>query len=223
MKEIEIVFLGGGTAFFEVYEIIRRVNLIEKKYKVVAILDDNIELHGKFLNGVLIAGDLEKVIEYPSAKFIFGIGSLKTRLIRKKIMSKLNLELTRFETIIHPQTNIDPTAIIHPGCIIHPGVCIGNDATIEPFVVIAVNSAIGPNSHIKSFAMITSLVVILSNAIIGKSVFVGSCSCITESVEVGDGTMIGVGSVISRNLPSGTFFLGNPARMINKFEIPQDL
>lgn len=222
MKEIEIVFLGGGTAFYEVYEIICRVNLIQKKYKIIAILDDNVELHGRQLNGILIAGKLEKVIEYPNAKFVFGIGSMKTRLIRNTIMSKLCIELSRFESIIHPQTYIDSSAIIHPGCIIHPGVSIGNDVIIDPFVVIAVNSAIGPYTHIKSFAMITSLVVILSNTKIGKSVFVGSCSCVTEGIEVGNGAMIGAGTIISRNIPEGTFFLGNPARMINKFEIPKD-
>ena len=223
MKEIEIVFLGGGTAFYEVFEIIRRINIVEKKYKIISILDDNIELHGKQLNGILIAGNLEKAKEYPNAKFVFGIGSMKTRLIRKKIMAKLGIELSRFESIIHPQTYIDSSAKIQPGCIIHPGVCIGNDVVVEHFVVIAVNSAIGPYSYISSFAMITSLVVILSNAKIGKSVFVGASSCITEGVEVGDGAMIGAGTIISRNVPNGTFFLGNPARMINKFEIPKDL
>jgi acetyltransferase-like isoleucine patch superfamily enzyme len=71
--------------------------------------------------------------------------------------------------------------------------------------------------------MITSLVVVLSNAKIGMAAFIGSCSCITENVSIGKGVMIGAGTIISRDIPDGAFFLGNPARMINKIELPTDL
>ena len=222
MNIIEIVFLGGGTSFYEVFEIIRRVNLVEHKYKIIAILDDNPELHGKYLNGILIEGPLSNVDKFPNAKFIFGIGSMKTRLVRNQIFKKLNLDLSRFETVIHPQANIDLSAKISPGCIIHPGACIGNDVIIDPFVIIAVNTAIGPYTKINSFAMITSLVVVLSNAKIGMAAFIGSCSCITENVSIGKGVMIGAGTIISRDIPDGSFFLGNPARMINKIELQND-
>jgi acetyltransferase EpsM len=223
MKEIEIVFLGASTAFFEISEIIRQINKIKPTYKIIAILDDNVELHGKIMNNVMVSGYLSEVDNYQNAQFIFGIGSMKTRLIRHKIFSKLNLTTDRFATIIHPSAVIDQSAKIGYGCIIHPGVCIGNDVTIHNFVVIAVNSAIGPYACIKDYAMITSLSVVLSNATVGKSSFVGSCSCITEGIEIGAGSMVGAGTIVSRNLDNGVFVLGNPMRQINKVEIDKEL
>jgi len=223
MKEIEIVFLGASTAFFEISEIIRQINKIKPTYKIIAILDDNVELHGKIMNNVMVSGYLSEVDNYKNAQFIFGIGSMKTRLIRHKIFSKLNLTTDRFATIIHPSAVIDQSAKIGYGCIIHPGVCIGNDVTIHNFVVIAVNSAIGPYACIKDYAMITSLSVVLSNATVGKSSFVGSCSCITEGIEIGAGSMVGAGTIVSRNLDNGVFVLGNPMRQINKVEIDKEL
>ena len=223
MKEIEIVFLGASTAFFEISEIIRQINKIKHTYKIITILDDNDDLHGKIMNNVMVSGGLSDVHKYQNCQFIFGIGSMKTRLIRHIIFNKLNLAPDRFATIIHPSAVVDQSAKIGHGCIIHPGVCIGNDVTIHNFVVIAVNSAIGPFACIKDYAMITSLSVVLSNAIVGRSSFVGSCSCITEGVEIGAGTMVGAGTIVSRNLDNGVFVLGNPMRQINKVEIDKEL
>ena len=214
----EIVFISASTGFYEAIAIIDAMNAVELRYKVIAILDDNPETHGKIMRGVTVVGALDLAKNYTDAYFIFGIGSMKTRLIREQILKKLDIDTSRFISIIHPTAVIDSSAKIGNGCIIHPGACIGNDVVIEPFVTIAVNSAIAPYVHINSFSMITSLVVILSYAKIGKSVFIASCSCITENVEIGNGSMIGAGTVVSRNIDKGSFFLGNPGRLISKIE-----
>jgi acetyltransferase-like isoleucine patch superfamily enzyme len=169
MSEVRnLVFLGASTAFYEVSEIINAINRKSKTYKIIAILDDNVETHGTTLGGVNVEGSLSISSKYKDAYFVFGIGSLKTRLIRQEILNRTNIEESRFVSIIHPTAVIDPSANIGNGCIIHPGVCIGNDAKIESFSIIAVNTAIGPYAHIGKFAMITSLVAILSNTKIGK-------------------------------------------------------
>lgn len=223
MSEVKkIVFLGASTAFYEVSEIIHIINLKEKTYEIIAILDDNIEMHGKLMRGVKVEGPLSLASNYTDAYFVFGIGSMKTRLIRQEILNKINIEEPRFISIIHPTAVIDSSAQLGYGCIIHPGVCIGNDVIIDSFAIIAVNTAIGPYAYIGKFAMITSLVAVLSRVKIGKSVFISSCSCITENVEIGNGSMIGAGTIVSRNIDKGCFFLGNPGRLISRIELPED-
>lgn len=223
MTELKkIVFLGASTAFYEVSEIIHIINLKQKTYEIIAILDDNIEMNGKLMRGVKVEGALSLASNYTDAYFVFGIGSMKTRLIRQEILNKINIEESRFISIIHPTAVIDSSAQLGYGCIIHPGVCIGNNVIIDSFAIIAVNTAIGPYAYIGKFAMITSLVAVLSSVKIGKSVFIGSCSCITENIEIGNGSMIGAGTVVSRNLDKGCFFLGNPGRLISRIELPED-
>jgi sugar O-acyltransferase (sialic acid O-acetyltransferase NeuD family) len=218
-----IVFLGASTAFLEVNEIIESINKVRKTYEVIAILDDNPELHGQIIKGVKVEGPLSKAKSYVETFFVFGIGSMKTRLIRQEIISNLGIDISNFVSIIHPSAIIDKSAKIGYGCIIHPGVCVGNDVFIDSFAIIAVNSAIGPYAHIGAYSMITSLVAILTGSKIGKAVFVGACSCVTENIEIGNGSMIGVGTVVSRNIDQGVFFLGNPGRVLNKVELPSTL
>lgn len=215
----KVVFLGASTSFHEVSEIIAAINKVKPTFEIITILDDNISMHGKSLRGINVSGPLSDVHKYEDCYFVFGIGSMKTRLLRHAIFTKLNLSIDRFPPIIHPSAVIDHTAKVGFGCIIHPGVVIGNDAVLDNFVIVAVNSAIGPYAQIKEYAMITSLSLILSSAIIGKSTFMGSCSCVTEGVNVGNGAMIGVGTIVTRNIDDGVFVLGNPMRQISKTDI----
>lgn len=219
----DLVFLGASTAFFELLAIVKALNRLEERYRVVALLDDDRTTHGREMLGVRVAGGLELVQNYPEAQFIFGIGSLKTQLIRHTIINRLGLNLSRFEALVHPSTIIDESADIGPGCIVHPGVVIGHSATLKPFSIVAVNSAIGPYATLEPFAMVTSLVAVLSSARIGGSTFVGSCSCVTEGVTVGRGSRVGAGTVVSRNVGDGCFILGNPGRVISRADVPEDM
>lgn len=214
-----LVFLGASTAFYEVDEIVFAINKVKPTFKFIGILDDNPAVQGTNMRGIPVLGTLSDAHKFPDAKFIFGIGSLKTRLIREQILNKTGLKADDFVSVIHPSAVIDRTAKIAPGCIIHPGVCVGNDAVIESFSIIAVNSAVAPYVKIGAFSMITSLVVVLTGAEVGKMTFIGSHSLITENVKVGDYAMVGVGTIVSRNIDNGLFVLGNPMRVISKTEI----
>jgi UDP-3-O-[3-hydroxymyristoyl] glucosamine N-acyltransferase len=171
------------------------------------------------MRGIPVLGPLKQALTFKEVKFVFGIGSMKTRFIREKIIKDIGLQPDDFVTIIHPLANIDRTATIGPGCILHAGVCIGNDAIVEGFNVIAVNSAIAPYVRIETFAMITSLVVILTGAQIGKMSFIGAHCCVTENVKIGQFVMVGVGSIVTRNVEDGLFVLGNPLRSISKTDV----
>ncbi len=141
---IELVFLGASTAFYEVYEIVYAINKQNPTYKFIGILDDNPAAQGTKMREIPVVGVLSDCRKFSNAKFVFGIGSMKTRLIREEILGKTGLNPEDFVSIIHPSAVIDRTATVGPGCIVHSGVCIGNDVVIEPFAIIAVNSAIGP-------------------------------------------------------------------------------
>ena len=211
----ELIIIGGSTGFYEISGIIADINAVKPKYRVIGILDDDPSLHNKVQSGVPVLGGISKARELKNnARFIFGIGSLKTRLIRHEILAKTGLPYDCFETIIHPHTSIDTTAILGPGCIIHHGVAIGNHAVLKGFNVIAVNSALGPFSFMDEHAMITSLCLVLTHAKIGRNVFVGAGTCVTENITIEKGCFVGIGSIVTRNLAEGTFGMGNPFRVL---------
>ena len=49
---------------------------------------------------------------------------------------------------------------------------------------------------------------------VGKNCFIGGCSLILPGVQIGDGCVVGAGSVVTRSVPSGSIVAGNPARIL---------
>ena len=54
---------------------------------------------------------------------------------------------------------------------------------------------------------------------IGKNVWIGSDCTILPGVEIGDGAVIGAGSVVTKNVPANSIAVGSPARVIKQIEI----
>lgn len=51
---------------------------------------------------------------------------------------------------------------------------------------------------------------------IGNDVWIGGNSVVLPGVTIGDGTVIGAGSVVTKDIPSGVIAAGNPCRVIRK-------
>lgn len=52
--------------------------------------------------------------------------------------------------------------------------------------------------------------------VIGHDVAIGSNVTILGGVTIGDGSLIGAGSVVTKNIPPGEIWVGNPARFFKK-------
>jgi len=49
---------------------------------------------------------------------------------------------------------------------------------------------------------------------IGENVWIGGCAIILAGITIGDGAIIGAGSVVTKDVPENTTVVGNPARPI---------
>ena len=123
---------------------------------------------------------------------------------------------------------------IRDGSVIEDDVVIGHGVTVE------LNARIGRGTHIAPKCNVTSDIivgrynfwgshVITSNdkemcymrakfksnpPKIGPYVRIGSRSIIGAGLVIGDNAMIGMGSVVTKNIPSGELWFGNPAKYI---------
>lgn len=99
----------------------------------------------------------------------------------------------------------------------------------EACVTIGDDCFIGPNVNIYTACHSTDPVERNSRrewalpVTIGNNVWIGGAVTILPGVTIGDNVTIGAGSVVSRDIPSGTIAVGNPCRVIKgSHSCPED-
>ena len=151
--------------------------------------------------------------------------------------------------MIHPladcQAHIPESTRVWQFCVILPKAQIGENCNICSHCMIENNVRIGNNVTIKNGVQIWDGVTIEDNVQVGANVTFtndryprakntdwklektvikrgasigGGCS-IGCGITIGENAMIGMGSVVTHDVPTGELWYGNPARFIRKIEI----
>jgi acetyltransferase-like isoleucine patch superfamily enzyme len=127
-------------------------------------------------------------------------------------------------------------------CVVFPDCTIGQHCNICGNVLIENKVIIGDNVTVKSGVQLWDGVELEDNVFVGpnvsftndryprsrnsdyqmlqtkvcKGASIGANSTICPGVTIGEGALIGAGSVVTKDVPAGELWLGNPARFIKK-------
>lgn len=107
---------------------------------------------------------------------------------------------------------VENKVIIGNRCTIKSGVQLWDGIELEDEVFIGANVSFTndkyPHSHCKEWSLLKTKVC--------KGATIGAGSTILPGLTIGEGAMIGAGSVVTKNVPAGELWVGNPARCISK-------
>ena len=103
---------------------------------------------------------------------------------------------------------------INRGCIINAGgdVSVSDDVLIGPEVIIYSQNHIYKNLEKK----ISEQGYLMSSVLISDNVWIGARSIILPGVKIGSNSIIGAGSVVTKDVPSNCVYAGNPAKLIKQ-------
>jgi acetyltransferase-like isoleucine patch superfamily enzyme len=93
---------------------------------------------------------------------------------------------------------------------------IGNNVMIGSGSLIMDNDAHNIHPEMRSLPMTESAV---SPVIIKNNVFIGARSIILKGVTIGEGAVVGAGSVVTKDVPPYSIVGGNPAKIISSFNV----
>lgn len=115
-----------------------------------------------------------------------------------------------FYTEFGKNTKIGKNVFINSCCRFQDngGIEIGDKTMIGPNVsIVTVNHDINPETRINATPKPVK---------IGKNVWIGADCTILPGVTIGDNSIIGAGSVVTKNVPNNVIVAGNPAKVIKE-------
>lgn len=105
---------------------------------------------------------------------------------------------------------------------------IGEGALLSPFTTLTSNIRIGRHFHLNIYSYVEHDCVIgdfvtfapavrcNGNVTIGDGAYIGSNAVIRQGISIGAGATIGMGAVVTKDVPAGETWVGNPARLLTR-------
>ena len=126
--------------------------------------------------------------------------------------------------VVLPQATIGENCNICSHCFIENEVNIGNNVTVKSGVQLWDGITLEDDVFIGANVTFTNDRYPRSKnekwqkevTIVRRGASVGAGSTILCGIEIGENAMIGAGSVVTKNVPAGELWLGNPAKFIRR-------
>lgn len=152
----------------------------------------------------------------PHADLLYAFGSADSRIkqiLYQAFAESLQLQPARFASLRHPSAVIARSARLAAGLQIESLVSISACAEIAFGVNIKRNSSVGHHSQLGPFVTLNPGVTVNSSVSIGQGTRIGAGSVIRDHVRIGKNCLIGMGSVVTKDLPDHVIAFGNPCRI----------
>jgi sugar O-acyltransferase (sialic acid O-acetyltransferase NeuD family) len=209
---MRIVLLGGGVHLQYSIDVIQKQNKFE-----IAGITDSIKAVGQELFGYKVIGRQEEIKELVSSHGIeAGLITVGDNWTRKAIYDAVTSRIPGFKFVsaIHPSVIIGNNVEIGSGVIAMAGVIFNPGARIGDFTLFGTGAQIEHDCVIEEFASVSSGSVLGGFVRIAKYAAVCLGATILDRVSIGENTVVGSGSLVTRSLPASVLAYGAPAKIV---------
>jgi acetyltransferase EpsM len=211
-----IVLAGEGVGIIAAMIISQHPNM-----QLVGFLNDVVPVGTRIgnFNSYPVLGKSKEVLKFiePEDTYAFMgfIGMTHEEEVYDKLI-RLGIPREKFINLIHP-TAIVPEGFcsIGNGILMAPHSQLSADVTLGDNCMMMGGSFVGHNSTLDRYVSLATNSVVGANVHVGKAVHIGSNATIREKLTIGDFSLVGMGSVVLKDVPSNTIVAGNPARVIS--------
>ena len=206
----DIVIIGAGGFGRETAWLIEDINNKKPEWNIVGFVDDNASIQGSKINGYEVVGDINWLKEQE----LYVVSAIGDPIIKKKVIDRLEGSNNKYPVLIHPSVIYSDRVTIGEGSIICAGNIITVNIEIGKHVIVNLDCTIGHDAIIGDYSTILPSVNISGFVKIEESVSVGTGSAIIQGVNIGKNTVIGAGSVVTKDLPPNCTAVGVPTKPI---------
>jgi sugar O-acyltransferase (sialic acid O-acetyltransferase NeuD family) len=180
--------------------------------RLLGFLDDDPAKQGTTVDGVPVLGGSEEIP--PDARVVVCVGNSRDLGGRGRLVDRLDLPPERYATLVHPAAWVSASSRIGPGSVLLAQVVLTASVRVGAHVAIMPHVTLTHDDVVADFATLASGVRLAGGVCVGRGAYLGSGALVREGLVIGPGALIGMGAVVTRDVPAGEVWAGNPARYL---------
>jgi acetyltransferase EpsM len=207
--------VGSGQIALSVFE---AVNQITGEWKIEGYLNDILNPGDYFGNHVVVGGS-DEVEDYVQKGYYIHYAlhfNAKKKNERVDKLRSLNIPREAHASAVHPTAYIDPNTEIGIGTLISPNVSTSFGPKIGDFCHLYMNSFVGHDTEVSDYCTLAAHSVLGARNKISEGAHIGLNSCTREDLYIGKYSIVGMGSVVIKDVEDYSIHGGNPAKFIRK-------
>lgn len=208
----ELLLVGASGFARETAEAVRALNALEPTWSLLGFLDDDPARHGTSVNGLPVLGPIERVHDHPEAAVVLCTGRPDSYGSRRMIAERLGLDDDRYATIVHPSANVGASCRVGAGSVLLGHVDLTADVVVGRHVEVMPHVVLTHDVRVEDYATIASGVLAAGACRIRTGAYVGSGVRMREGISIGERSLIGMGALVTRDVPAERLWYGSPAR-----------
>ncbi len=211
----DLVILGAGGCAREVAWLVEEINNSKMQWNLLGFIDENIENHGKVLNGYAVLSDLSWFDDKDDIYCVCAVGNpaSKNKLCRKAVSKGAKLA-----TLIHHEADVSKHVDVGQGTIICAGSIITTNIRIGQNVLVSAGCIIGHDTVVSDYVTLLPRSTVSGTVNIGEGCNIGAGATIINNIDIGEWTIVGAGAVVADHLPAFCTAVGVPAKVIKRHE-----
>lgn len=219
----ELLLVGAGGFAREAAEAVRAVNSQAPTWDLLGFLDDDPGKQGTTIGGLRVLDAIDAVHDYPDAQVILCPGRPDNYVIRRILSDRLDLDEDRYATVVHPAASVGDTCSVGAGSVLLAHVDLTADVVVGRHVLIMPQVVVTHDVRVDHWATLTSGVRLGGGCHIAQGAYIGSGACLREGINVGEWAMIGMGALVTHDVPAHRLWFGVPARDMSRAPLPPQL
>jgi sugar O-acyltransferase (sialic acid O-acetyltransferase NeuD family) len=199
----DLIILGTGVHGGEMAHIVERINRQQPTWRLIGHIAPSPTDRTVFA-GHPILGLVDVLAAYPGAALVAD----------NEFPRNIPLPEERLISLVDPGSFVHPTAHIGRGCVIYPNCFIGLNAVLGQRVFMLSGCIVNHDNRIEDRVVLASGVILAGCVQVEEGAYLGQSSTVRQYLRIGRNSLVGMGSVVVKEVPPQVVVAGNPARKL---------